>query len=156
MYDQPRESLNLQAAPSAQLRAEYPVKVCSAPYASSILRGNSWTVQAHGSPQSSQHTMHPRHRINNESSGQQKFGTQHGIIASVTRPSIVNRNVEKRWVDEDITHYGAIEENCDDFDEWVDRVDVSKFAKDISVDLMSRPRWVAKKERVRLFSFSSY
>ncbi|EYC16118.1 hypothetical protein Y032_0034g2809 [Ancylostoma ceylanicum] len=148
MYDQPRESLNLQAATSSQVRTEYPVKVCSAPYASSILRGNSWTVQAHGNPQTSQHSIPPRHRLGNEMSGQQKFGTQHGITASITRPSIISRNsVEKRWVDEDITHYGAIEENCDDFDEWVDRVDVSKFAKDISVDLMSRPRLVARKEK---------
>ncbi|KAE9421023.1 hypothetical protein Angca_002149, partial [Angiostrongylus cantonensis] len=73
-----------------------------------------------------------------------KTGTQYGITASIARPKQTLRsNLENRWLDEDITRYGSIEENCDDFDEWVERVDVSKF-EDISVDLMSRPKLVKK------------
>ncbi|VDO39441.1 unnamed protein product [Haemonchus placei] len=147
-----------RVAVNSKIRAEYPVKVCPTTYASSILRGNSWTVQASSGQQiQSQYQLNPgQEKIRSSvavcvepptASAPVKTGTQYGITASIARPSGVSRiHPEKRWVDEDITHYGAIEENCD-FDEWVDRIDVSKFAEDISVDLMSRPKLV-KKEKI--------
>ncbi|KAK5974033.1 Transcription factor and Oxoglutarate iron-dependent oxygenase domain containing protein [Trichostrongylus colubriformis] len=144
-----------KGAGSAQVRAEYPVKVCPTTYASSILRGNSWTVQASSGQQiHAQYQQLPMQDKSRQStppvveqpscSTPVKTGTQYGITASIARPSGTIRGPhDQRWVDEDITHYGAIEENCD-FDEWIDRVDVSKFAQDISTDLMARPKLIRK------------
>ncbi|KAK6023078.1 fork head domain protein [Ostertagia ostertagi] len=154
---QSHELVVSRGAVNPQGRTEYPVKVCPATYASSILRGNSWTVQASSGQQiQSQYQQNPTQEkirpvigpaIEQPSSSTPiKTGTQYGITTSIARPSGTTRtHHDKRWVDEDITHYGAIEENCD-FDEWVDRVDVSKFAQDISIDLMARPKLI-KKER---------
>ncbi|KJH47081.1 fork head domain protein [Dictyocaulus viviparus] len=156
------ESTASLSSVGAQIRAEYPVKVCATSFASSILRGNSWTVQANSSlqnqlrhSQSSYNTrVKPSVSYNLKHTDVPhpvKTGTQYGITASISRPKQVlgltgKSNIEKRWIDEDITRYGSIEENCDDFDEWVERVDVSKFAQDISVDLMSRPKTVKKEK----------
>ncbi|VDO62588.1 unnamed protein product [Heligmosomoides polygyrus] len=141
-------------------RTEYPVKVCPTTFATSILRGNSWTVQASGSQQQQQQTHLAPNRqrtsvtptgLNPEATFSPKTGTQYGITASIARPSTHRGQAEKRWVDEDITHYGAIEENCG-FDEWVERVDVSKFKQDISVDLLARPKPLKKERNPALVS----
>ncbi|KAK6050860.1 fork head domain protein [Cooperia oncophora] len=153
---QSQELVVSRGAVNGQVRAEYPVKVCPTTYASSILRGNSWTVQASSGQQIQsqyqQNSLNGRIRPSTAPALEEalsttpvKTSTQYGITASIARPSGTTRKPDRRWVDEDIAHYGAIEENCD-FDEWINRVDVSKFATDISDDLMSRPKLI-KKER---------
>ncbi|KAJ1372718.1 hypothetical protein KIN20_034944 [Parelaphostrongylus tenuis] len=163
---------SVQGTTSSPYHAEYPVKVCTTSFATSILRGNSWTVQASSSLQNHvqlpQNSFHSKIRPNisynvahSDTVQPVKTGTQYGITASIARPKQVlskavykwlssfslsaRSNADNRWLDEDIARYGSIEENYDDFDEWMEKVDVSKF-EDISLDLMSRPKSV-KKER---------
>ncbi|PAV63807.1 hypothetical protein WR25_03221 [Diploscapter pachys] len=113
--------------------------------APTLLRNGNFTIQQQSTrlfltSQTAKVKLLPR--TSNEEEDKQT--TQHGIIASFRPRSGLENDPEE---EDSITHYGSIDDDDDDIDKWIEKVDVSKF-EPINREIARRQR--KEKERKKL------